>query len=209
MIVKIKKFKSESKWKDAIFAKLDSVDSKSFVVPGGKTPLFLYKEYFSKKEFVTLIPSDDRVTENIVESNYKLIKSFSKSKVIELCDFPISNYFDIDPNKVSEIILSCPFPDIAVLGLGEDGHYASIFPCSNTIKQDKKNVIKIIHTDCSDQKYRVTLTENFIQSIRELLFVVKGPKKFKIVKEIEENFSSIGDLPIGKLIKSYNGNLSI
>ena len=41
MIVKIKKFKSESKWKDAIFAKLDSVDSKSFVVPGGKTPFSL------------------------------------------------------------------------------------------------------------------------------------------------------------------------
>ena len=65
MSFKIKKFNIESKWKEAIISKLNYVDSDSIVVPGGKTPLFLYKEYFSKKLSNILIPSEDICLQNI------------------------------------------------------------------------------------------------------------------------------------------------
>ena len=76
MPFKIKEFNIESKWKDAIITKLKCFDSGTIIVPGGKTPLFLYKEYFSKKLGNILILSDDRLTEDIAKSNYNLIKSY-------------------------------------------------------------------------------------------------------------------------------------
>ena len=84
MSFQIKKFHNESKWKKAIFAKLDCIEGESIVVPGGKTPLFLYKDYFSMKLCKTLILSDERITKDISASNYNLIKSYSKTKVISL-----------------------------------------------------------------------------------------------------------------------------
>tara|TARA_A100001035_G_scaffold271410_1_gene259526 strand:+ start:2949 stop:3596 length:648 start_codon:yes stop_codon:yes gene_type:complete len=209
MSFKIKKFNIESKWKEAIISKLNCVDSDSIVVPGGKTPLFLYKEYFSKKLSNILIPSDDRLTEDITKSNYNFIKSYSKTRVIKLCEFPVSDYKDVNLNKISDSILSCQPPNIGLLGLGDDGHFASIFPNSITIKEDSNGVVRIIYSENSDQKYRVTLTENFIKSIQELLFIVKGQSKFKIINKIKENLSSIKHLPIGKLIQSYDGKLNI
>mgnify|MGYP001173640714 FL=1 len=209
MSFKIKKFNIESKWKEAIISKLNYVDSDSIVVPGGKTPLFLYKEYFSKKLSNILIPSDDRLTEDITKSNYNFIKSYSKTRVIKLCEFPVSDYKDVNLNKISDSILSCQPPNIGLLGLGDDGHFASIFPNSKTIKEDSNGVVRIIYSESSDQKYRVTLTEKFIKSIQELLFIVKGQSKFKIINKIKENLSSIKHLPIGKLIQSYDGKLNI
>ena len=105
MSFKIKKFNIESKWKEAIISKLNYVDSDSIVVPGGKTPLFLYKEYFSKKLSNIIIPSDDRLTEDITKSNYNFIKSYSKTRVIKLCEFPVSDYKDVNLNKISDSIL--------------------------------------------------------------------------------------------------------
>ena len=209
MSFQIKKFHNESKWKKAIFTKLDSIKGESIVVPGGKTPIFLYKDYFSTKLCKTLILSDERITKDISASNYNLIKSYSKTKVIKLCEFPVSDYSDVNLNKVSDSILSCPLPRLGLLGLGDDGHFASIFPNSNTIKQDRRGLVKIICTESADEKYRVTLTEQFIKSIQELLFIVKGQKKFNIMNQIEKDLPSIDLLPIGKLIKSYNGNMTM
>jgi 6-phosphogluconolactonase len=209
MSFKIKRFYSETKWKEAIFKKLESNKDRSIVVPGGKTPVFLYKEYFSKNLRNILIPSDDRITNDIGESNYKLIRSYSKNKVIQLCEFPCSNYKDVNLEKISDSILSFQLPNIGLLGLGNDGHYASIFPSSNIIKEDSGGIVRIVYSPCSDQKYRITLTESFIENIQELLFVVRGQSKSKIINNIEENLSSVDHLPIGKLIKSYNGKLNI
>ena len=43
----------------------------------------------------------------------------------------------------------------------------------------------------------------------EIIFLIKGKSKSEIVGLIEGNVSEIMHLPIGKLIKSYNGRLSV
>ena len=62
----------------------------------------------------------------IKRSNFLTI-SLTNSNIFKLCDFPISNYKNISLNKISDALNKIKHPDIALLGLGDDGHYASIF----------------------------------------------------------------------------------
>ena len=55
-------------------------------------------------------------------------------------------------------------PDIALLGLGDDGHYASIFPSTEVIENDESNNLKIISAKIGDSfEYRITLSEKYIK----------------------------------------------
>ena len=101
-------------------------------------------------------------------------------------------------------------PDIALLGLGDDGHYASIFPSTEVIENDESNNLKIISTKIGDSfEYRITLSEKYIKRTNEILFIAKGKNKYDLINKIENKSEEVINLPIGKLINSYNGKLNI
>ena len=210
MSLNIQKFKHIEEWKQAIFKILDRLpDSSNIIVPGGKTPLFLYEQYFNNRSFKSLVLSDERITTNSLESNFLSISSRTSAKILSLCKFPIDDYKTIDLNEISIKLSLLEHPKLAILGLGEDGHYASIFPDSSTLAEDNKERVKITTKGNSTDQFRVSLSENYIQMTNEIIFLIKGKSKSEIVGLIEGNASEIMHLPIGKLIKSYNGRLSV
>jgi 6-phosphogluconolactonase len=121
-------------------------DNLSIVVSGGNTPKLFYRifaEYYARKikwENIHLFWSDERcVPPGDPESNYKMVKD----TLLNLIPIPADNVHRIlgenDPVREAErysneilsnvkIKNSLPSFDITFLGLGEDGHTASIFP---------------------------------------------------------------------------------
>ena len=84
-----------------------------------------------------------------------------------------------------------PVFDWIFLGMGEDGHTASLFPGAPTLKEKEKICVVATHPQ-SGQK-RVSVTFPVLDSGKRVSFLVAGEGKEAVLKEILEN--SGRDLP--------------
>ncbi len=73
-----------------------------------------------------------------------------------------------------------PVFNIVLLGLGDDGHTASLFPNSPLLKEDSTRLVASCTHPESGQK-RITFMPRLIQSAERILVLVKGKNKAKIL----------------------------
>lgn len=85
--------------------------------------------------------------------------------------------------------------DLVLLGVGEDGHVASLFPGNPATRETARLVAKV-HDAPKPPSDRVTLTFPVLNAARETLVVAAGTGKAAIVGRI---FSAPGDLPAQRL----------
>ena len=193
----------------------------SVALSGGSTPKKIF-EYISshnsglvnwnKVKFFwgdeRCVPPDDN------ESNYKM----TRLSLFEKLNIPEKNIFRIfgedQPDNeavrygkiISEnvsIKAQLPSFDLIILGLGEDGHTASIFP-KNTELFYSTTVCEVATHPQSGQK-RITLTGPVINNAKDIVFMVTGPDKAKMVANIiQENEEP--KLP-ASLVNPTNGTL--
>jgi len=128
------------------------------------------------------------------ESNYGMIRE----NLLQHIEIPESNIHriqgEIAPDEAAnsystEIQQNVPsgingFPrfDLILLGMGEDGHTASLFPDSDVLKIKDKICAVAVHP-VSGQK-RVTLTMPVINHAKKVAFMVTGESKREMVSEI-------------------------
>ncbi len=77
-----------------------------------------------------------------------------------------------------------PFLNVVLLGLGEDGHTASIFPGDERLFRTDKICVRTIHP-ATGQK-RITMTGNVINNAGQILFLVTGRYKADIARKVIE-----------------------
>lgn len=93
--------------------------------------------------------------------------------------------------------------DLILLGLGEDGHTASLFPDSEALQERQHLVVSTFVEKL--QAHRVTLTLPVINRAAEILFLVAGRDKAAVVKQILGEPQS-GTLPAARIAPT-NGRL--
>jgi 6-phosphogluconolactonase len=97
-----------------------------------------------------------------------------------------------------------PSFDLILLGLGENGHTASLFP-GNPILDEKERLTKELYLP--DQKmYRVSLTAPVINLAKRVVFLVFGRKKAHVLKEVLEGPYEPHRLP-AQLVQPEEGEL--
>jgi len=74
--------------------------------------------------------------------------------------------------------------DLVVLGLGEDGHTASLFPSSPAVEEGERWAVAVAAPDIEPRVPRVTLTLPVINASNRIAFIVTGASKNAIVGEI-------------------------
>lgn len=94
--------------------------------------------------------------------------------------------------------------DIILLGMGDDGHTASLFPF--TVGLDEKEKIAVANPVEKLNTTRLTLTFPVINNARNVIFLVKGADKAEILKAVLEGEFQPDKLP-SQNVKPVNGNL--
>ena len=153
-------------------------------------------------------PSDD-------ESNYKMTVEHLFSKI----ELPKENIHRIlgekDPKgealryaNLLEINLDrvegVPQFDLVILGMGDDGHTASIFPHEIELWDAEDHCVVATHPD-SGQK-RVSINGKVINTAKEVAFLVTGASKSEKVKAVVEKTEGSEAYP-ASLVHPASGNL--
>ena len=160
----------------------DSIDANgyaSLVVCGGKSPLPLYKK-LSKIDIdwekISIYLGDDRVVpHDHVDSNEKLIKDY-----LLINNARSAKFYSLLSPKLSINKIKFPF-DIVLLGFGDDGHFASLFPGSNINLNDKPNLVMSDKPEGSPSYYRISMNLPMLLNTKRCILLVTNRKKRVIV----------------------------
>ena len=192
---------------------------------GGSTPKRLYsllaspgyKERVPWKS-VYLFWGDERcVPPDHPESNFRMVQEALLSKV----DIPPENIHRMAGEKKPEIAAAeyeetlrqffqlstgeVPRFDLILLGIGEDGHTASLFPGSEALTESKRLVVAYYVKKL--QAYRLTLTLPVLNNGAAIVFLVTGENKSAAVKQVLEPEAGEPLVPAAK-IRPVDGRLS-
>jgi 6-phosphogluconolactonase len=77
-----------------------------------------------------------------------------------------------------------PLFDLVLMGLGDDGHTASLFPGSAALDEKDRWVVGIAKAGMEPFVPRVTLTFPALASAHEMLFLVDGANKRDVVRSV-------------------------
>ena len=169
---------------------------------GGRTPESLYT-LLAKAPFASKIPwdqvhlfwGDERcVPPDHVDSNYRLVREL----LIDRVPIPPANIHrirgEMDPVEAAALYEGVlrdffgkhgePFPaiDVVLLGLGEDGHTASLFPGTGPIRETARWVAG--HYVDARKGWRITLTPAAINAARTVVFIATGKIKAAAVRDV-------------------------
>jgi len=190
---------------------------------GGSTPELLFAllgDNYAESvpwQYVHLFWGDERcVPPDNIESNYGM----TQSKLLGRIKIPSGNIHRIrgeenpgrEARRYSEELAShtlkrnsLPLFDLVLLGLGEDGHTASIFPGQMELMESDKICAVAFHP-VTKQK-RITLTGRVINNAEQVAFLVTGKKKEVIVEKIVKQKPSAQNFPASYIVPVY-GQLS-
>ena len=109
----------------------------------------------------------------------------------------LKTFFQLKPGEV-------PRFDLILLGMGSDGHTASLFPDTAVLQEQSRLVVA--HWIDKLQTYRITLTLPVLNNSACVMFLVTGGDKADVLREVLETDSSGAHFP-SKLIQPKNGRL--
>jgi 6-phosphogluconolactonase len=197
----------------------------SVALSGGSTPRTLYRLLagppFRKAidwPRVHLFWGDERfVPADHPDSNYRL----ARESFIEQVPIPPQNVHPIptgagDPEAAAaeyEETLrrffapggGYPRFDLAFLGLGAEGHTASLFPESPALSETRRLVAATYVQKLN--AWRLSLTPPVLRSARHVIFLVSGPDKTAILREVLEGPYDPRRLP-AQLVRPEEGDLT-
>jgi 6-phosphogluconolactonase len=203
-----------------------STGSFAIALSGGSTPRILHKRLGSEPTIRNRMPWDNihffwgderHVPPDDPQSNYRMACDtlFAFAPVPEqnihrvhaeepdaaLCaekyERELLSFFELDTGQI-------PRFDCIMLGMGPDGHTASLFPGTDALHEKKRlvvaNWVEKLHA------HRITLTAPVLNNAALVVFLVSGREKAEVLKEILEGDYRPDLLP-AQIIRPENGRL--
>jgi 6-phosphogluconolactonase len=177
---------------------------------GGNTPKRFY-ELMATPEFskninwkrVYIFFSDERyVPHSDATSNFKM----ASEALLNHVPLPRKNIFAIPTGstpakdaityetQIKKVVGSKkPVFDLVLLGMGEDGHTASLFPGTG-ILNEKKRLVKEVFV--KGKGFRISFTLPLINMAKQVLLLVSGTEKAAVLKKISDKRKSKNLLPV-------------
>jgi 6-phosphogluconolactonase len=206
---------------------LQARDTYSIALSGGSTPRRLYALLANDAKLREQIPwdrvhffwGDERhVPPSHPHSNYRMADTALLSKV----PIPSTNIHrikaeDSDADKAAadyehEIRRflkidagQMPRFNCVLLGMGPDGHIASLFPGTSALEET--NRLAVANWVEKFQSYRITLTVSVINNADRIIFLVSGEEKADTLKAVLEGDAKTAQFPVN-IIQPTHGDVT-
>ncbi|MDD2310127.1 MAG: 6-phosphogluconolactonase [Desulfuromonadaceae bacterium] len=128
------------------------------------------------------------------EQIHPMICNSSPQKAATKYEELLCNFFSSGPPRF----------DLVLLGLGDNGHTASLFPGTSALGEQQRWVAEVYVAE--EGLYRLTLTAAAINQAALVVFLVSGLGKSSILRKVFEDTDDPKSIP-ATLIKPVNGNL--
>lgn len=182
---------------------------------GGETPKALYRELsryghdrFPHWKRVRFYFGDERdVPSNHEQSNFRMVDE-NLFQPLGISDSAIHRIRgELKPDKATEHYRGLldkvpkkndiPRFDLVLLGMGADGHIASLFPDTELLREEKTDVgaCYVERLEC----WRYSLTLPVLNNARHILLLVSGVKKADVVRHIMQGRTDAQPLPVEML----------
>ena len=185
---------------DLISSEINNYEDFSLGLSGGNTPKIFYELFAEKyKDYsnIYLWTVDERhVVLDDENSNQRMINSIFSNSNLNIIEYS----YEEDPSHSAKNYTTTVFSKVekfnaAILGVGEDGHIASLFPDTAALNADDKG---FVHNEVNIlSRWRVTSTFELLKNIENVYLLVTGDNKKEIIKKIGKD----NDLPVNKLIR--------
>lgn len=195
-------------------------DRFTLALSGGSTPKHLYQrlaaaDFAARLDWprVHLFWGDERcVPPDDPASNYRL----ARETLLDHLSIPSVNIHRIpgeqEPaqaaarydRRLRDFFGGLPRFDLILLGLGDDGHIASLFPHTPALQERHRYAVH--STAPVPPIHRVTLTLPVINAAARVLFLVSGAGKAAILRRVLEGEATADDLP-AQLIRPARGEV--
>jgi 6-phosphogluconolactonase len=119
------------------------------------------------------------------------------SKAAEEYEDELRTFFNLKPGEL-------PRFDCVLLGMGPDGHTASLFPGTEALREQKRLVVS--NWVEKFRTHRITLTAPAINNADCIIFLVSGEEKAEVLREVLEGEKNTELFP-SQLIKPSHGKL--
>jgi 6-phosphogluconolactonase len=200
---------------------LEKHESVSLVLSGGETPRRVYQILGSDSfrhrvawDRVQFFFGDERmVSPDHPDSNYGM----ARRELFEYLSIPTKNIYRIKGELTAEesaldyaeelhsIYQSTTARfDCVLLGIGEDGHTASLFPGTDALYEKRKSAVALFVPRL--KAWRVTLTFPVINNAHNVIFLAEGGKKASIVQKVIESAAPTPDMP-ATMVRPLDGTL--
>ncbi len=179
----------------------------SIAVPGGTSPIKIFNKLSKQKldwSKVQITLVDDRLVDpDNDHSNQKLINDYLLKN-----DAKKSKFFPLNKNLIKDDNFKFPL-DICLLGIGNDGHFASLFPnmINNTNMLDPNSKLSIDKVKSNGNPFvpRISMNLPLILSSNLIILLIKGKLKQEVLREAYNN----KNIPLYYLLKYRINNFHI
>lgn len=200
-------------------AAVESNGKASIAVSGGSTPKGFFQALSKKKlawHAITITLADERwVDIDSNDSNTKLVhENLIQNEAVKAKFFHLKQGAILSDETLSDLNLAAnqqllPL-DVLILGMGEDGHTASLFPCSDEINQclanDSEALLKVTPKTASHQRISFSFAA-LAQSKNTFLHISGASKKQVLAKAIAGQ--ECREMPIRAFLQAPDVNTQI
>ncbi|MFL1466315.1 6-phosphogluconolactonase [Marinobacter sp. HN1S83] len=193
--------------------RLAEAERASLVVSGGSTPMPFFTA-LSRKELdwgrVDVLLADERwVEETDPASNTRLVKetllqnNAAEARFLSLKQSGATPAEGLDAVKAELAGLSLPL-DVVILGMGNDGHTASLFPDAvelpHAMDPECRDIVAAMTPPSQPQK-RITLTWPALRDARFIALHLKGTDKLDTLEKALDTPDDVMAMPIRGFLK--------
>ena len=195
---------------------------RSIALSGGSTPKIWfdllaeqYRGDLPWKDFLFFWGDERCVPPGDPESNYRM----TREHLLEKVPVPENHVFRIRGEAMPGIeairygnvlreqlpeVDGTPRFDLVVLGMGDDGHTASIFPHEMPLWDAEQPCVVATHPETGQK--RISISGRIINNARQVVFLVTGAAKAARVRQIHEKLEGFEKLPASR-VAPKNGRL--
>jgi len=191
-----------------------------YIIPGGTTPELLFSnlgEKIAEWDNTILVLSDERLVDHSSNlSNTRMVKNklFAEISPGTRPSLLSSMRPDQSMNDKKEFLATITDdlkkagnPDLAILGLGADGHTASLFPGDQNIISGSKELAYLVKKN-TESFYRLSLSFSFLLRAKIIMFLISGRDKAEAVRNCLKGEYDPLQIPAQFLLHHHPGPIS-